>query len=228
MCKLKTKQIKKNHQFIIRLPAIAATYICVLIGCDGDELRLREDEGLSFGREEGILCAVLLHLHDVETRLVLVERLEHDHLERTHRPQSKIWYMWFKILRFLSAFLSLVIRKQQRNKQEMCGQSFRWKYLCHIIGAALVVGELEFAERHFLPHPVSSCVGRVGVHVHPVPWKERRDAVSNVLKRKAFLICCSNQFYLHFQSESKGRSNVIKGFTCAILNSCMRLIQFSK
>lgn len=53
------------------------------------------------------------------------------------------------------------------------------KYLRHIIGAALVVGELEFAERHFLPHPMSSCVGRVGVHVHPVPWKERSDTVSD-------------------------------------------------
>lgn len=132
-----------------------------------------------------------------------MERLEHDHLERRHRPQSKIWYMWFKILRFLSAFLSLVIRKQQRNKQEMCGQSFRWKYLCHIIGAALVVGELEFAERHFLPHPVSSCVGRVGVHVHPVPWKERRDAVSNVLKRKACLLSAARTSFIYTFSLSQ-------------------------
>lgn len=44
-------------------------------------------------------------------------------------------------------------------------------YLCCIIGAALVVGQLEFAERHFLSHPVSPRVRRVWVHIHPVPWK---------------------------------------------------------
>lgn len=58
------------------------THVCVLVGGDGDELGLREDEGLSFGGKEGLLGAVLLHLHDVETRLVLVQRLEDDHLGR--------------------------------------------------------------------------------------------------------------------------------------------------
>lgn len=58
------------------------THICVLVSRDSDELGLREDEGLSFGGLEGILRAVLLDLHDVETRLVLMEGLEHDHLER--------------------------------------------------------------------------------------------------------------------------------------------------
>ena len=45
----KQNKSRKNHQLIIRLRAFAATYICVLIGSDSDELRLREDEGLSFG-----------------------------------------------------------------------------------------------------------------------------------------------------------------------------------
>lgn len=51
----------------------------------------------------------------------------------------------------------------------MLSQSRKGYYLCNIIGAAFVVGELKFAERHLLSHPVSSCVGRVGVHVRPVP-----------------------------------------------------------
>lgn len=57
------------------------THICVLISSDSDELSLLEDEDLSFGGEEGIVRAVLLHLHDVKTWLVLMKRLEHDHLE---------------------------------------------------------------------------------------------------------------------------------------------------
>lgn len=65
------------------------TYICVLISGDGDELRLREDKGLSFGREEGILRTVLLHLHDVKTRLILVQRLEHYHLEERRGTVSR-------------------------------------------------------------------------------------------------------------------------------------------
>lgn len=43
------------------------------------------------------------------------------------------------------------------------------QYLCPIIVAALVVGQLEFAERHFLSHPVGAGVRRVRVQVHPVP-----------------------------------------------------------
>lgn len=63
------------------------------------------------------------------------------------------------------------------------------QYLCHVIGAALVVGELEFAERHFLSHPVSSCVGRVGVHVHPVPYRLKKHTMSiiyNLFSSKYF------------------------------------------
>lgn len=63
---------------------IVLTYICVLVSGDSDELGLGENEGLSFGREEGVLRAVLLHLHHVETGLVLVQRLEDNHLSRRH------------------------------------------------------------------------------------------------------------------------------------------------
>lgn len=63
---------------------IVATYICVLVSSDSDELGLWENEGLGFGREEGVLRAVLLHLHHVETGLVLVQRLEDNHLSRRH------------------------------------------------------------------------------------------------------------------------------------------------
>lgn len=42
-------------------------------------------------------------------------------------------------------------------------------YLRRVVGAALVVGQLELAEGHFLSHPVGSRVGGVWVHVHPVP-----------------------------------------------------------
>lgn len=38
--------------------------------------------------------------------------------------------------------------------------------LCVVVVGAFVVGQLEFAEGDFLPHPVSASVGRFGVHVH--------------------------------------------------------------
>lgn len=58
------------------------THICVLIGCHRDELRLWEDEDLGLGGQEGIVRAVLLHLHHVQTRLVFMQRLQYDHLWR--------------------------------------------------------------------------------------------------------------------------------------------------
>lgn len=48
-------------------------------------------------------------------------------------------------------------------------------YLALVVVAALVVGQLEFAERHFLSHPVSSSVRRIRVHVHPVSWKFKQN-----------------------------------------------------
>lgn len=51
------------------------TYICILVGSDGNELGLREDKHLSFRGQEGILRSILLYLHDVKTWLVFMERL---------------------------------------------------------------------------------------------------------------------------------------------------------
>lgn len=64
-----------------------------------------------------------------------------------------------------------ILEKTQKKTQVEERKQEKGQYLCHIVGAAFVVGELEFAERHFLSHPVSSSVGRVGVHVHPVPCR---------------------------------------------------------
>lgn len=52
-----------------------ATYICILVGSDGNELSLRKDKRLSFRGQEGILRSILLHFHDVKTWLVFMERL---------------------------------------------------------------------------------------------------------------------------------------------------------
>lgn len=70
---------------------VILTYICVLVSSDGNELSLWENEGLSFGREEGVLRAVLLHFHHVQTRLVLVQRLEDNHLSRRHEDTQSEW-----------------------------------------------------------------------------------------------------------------------------------------
>lgn len=68
-----------------------ATYICVLISSDSDELSLREDKGLGFGREEGVLGAVFFHLHDVQTRLVFMERLEDYHLRMVQKKKKNMY-----------------------------------------------------------------------------------------------------------------------------------------
>lgn len=97
------------------------TYICVLISSDSDELSLWEDEGLSFGWKEGILRAVLLNLHDVKTRLVFVEWLEHDHLERRHRSGQGRWHlisgkvMWFLIFRITAFIWQQTVENQTGN-----------------------------------------------------------------------------------------------------------------
>lgn len=56
------------------------THVCVLIGCDGYELGLWEDEGLGLGGEEEVLRTILLHFDDVQPWLVLMKRLQNDHL----------------------------------------------------------------------------------------------------------------------------------------------------
>lgn len=74
-----------------------------------------------------------------------MKRLEDDHLEA--KPKD----------------VTFLVSDSERWKEELR------EYLGCVVGAALVVGELEFAEGHFLSHPVSSSVWRVGVHVHPIP-----------------------------------------------------------
>lgn len=56
-------------------------YVGVLIGCDGDELRLCEGESLDTSWLAGVLCPIFVHFHHMEPRLVLVERLKNHHLE---------------------------------------------------------------------------------------------------------------------------------------------------
>ena len=53
-------------------------HLLVLVGCDGDELRLREVEAAY-----PLLLSVRRHLDHVQARLVLVQRVEHD-LEHAH------------------------------------------------------------------------------------------------------------------------------------------------
>lgn len=72
------------------------TYICILISSNSDELSLREDERLSFRREEGVLRAILLYLHDVKTRLVFMEGLENYHLEKGRCNIMVIWLLKIK------------------------------------------------------------------------------------------------------------------------------------
>ena len=56
-------------------------YVGVLIGCDGNELRLCEGESLDSSRLAGVLCPIFVHFHHMEPRLVLVERLKNHHLD---------------------------------------------------------------------------------------------------------------------------------------------------
>lgn len=56
-------------------------YVGVLIGGDGNELRLCEGESLDSSWLAGVLCPIFVHFHHMEPRLVLVERLENHHLE---------------------------------------------------------------------------------------------------------------------------------------------------
>lgn len=62
-------------------PNKKSPYVGVLIGCDGDELRLREGESLDTSWLAGVLCPIFVHFHHMEPRLVLVERLKNHHLE---------------------------------------------------------------------------------------------------------------------------------------------------
>ena len=66
-----------------------ATHVCVLIGCHGDELCLWEDEDLGLGGKEGVIGAVLLHFYYVQTGLVLVQGLQHNHLTSRSRSRAE-------------------------------------------------------------------------------------------------------------------------------------------
>lgn len=55
-------------------------HISVLVGSDGYELGLRKGEALSLYITANVLHPVLRHLHDVKPRLVLVQRLQDNHL----------------------------------------------------------------------------------------------------------------------------------------------------
>lgn len=57
-----------------------ALYIGVLVGGDGNELRLGERECLNSARLVGILRPVFVHLHHMQARLVLVKGLQNHHL----------------------------------------------------------------------------------------------------------------------------------------------------
>lgn len=60
-----------------------ALYISVLVGGDGNELRLGERECLNSARLVGVLRPVFVHLHHMQARLVLVKGLQNHHLSGT-------------------------------------------------------------------------------------------------------------------------------------------------
>lgn len=57
------------------------SYICVLVGCDSDELRFCEGESLDSSWLAGVLCPILVYFHHMEPGLVLVKGLKNHHLE---------------------------------------------------------------------------------------------------------------------------------------------------
>jgi hypothetical protein len=57
------------------MPSPEPPYIRVLVGGDSDELSLRKSERLDSAWLAGVLCAILIHFHHVQTGLVLVQGL---------------------------------------------------------------------------------------------------------------------------------------------------------
>lgn len=55
-------------------------HLRILVGGHGDELGLLEGEDVRVGSAAGCLRLPIVHLDDVQPRLVLMEGLEHDHL----------------------------------------------------------------------------------------------------------------------------------------------------
>lgn len=72
------------------------TYVSVLVGGYGDELGLWKGETLSLHviTQAHVLHPVLRHLHDEQPRLVLVQRLQDNHLQGENLPLvSKCGYV---------------------------------------------------------------------------------------------------------------------------------------
>lgn len=63
-----------------------SAYVSVLVGSDSYELGLWEVEALSLYVIANVLHPILRHLHDVQPRLVLVQRLQHNHLHKRNHP----------------------------------------------------------------------------------------------------------------------------------------------
>lgn len=57
-------------------------YISVLVGSDGYELGFWKREALSFYVTANVIHPVLRHLHDVQSGLVLMKRLQDNHLHQ--------------------------------------------------------------------------------------------------------------------------------------------------
>lgn len=68
MCGIKTRQ--------------DASYICVLVGSDSYKLGLWKVEALRLHVTANVLHPILRHLHDVQPWLVLMQRLQDNHLHK--------------------------------------------------------------------------------------------------------------------------------------------------
>lgn len=56
-------------------------YISVLVGSDGYKLGLWEGEALRLHVTADVFHPIFCHLHDVQPRLVLMQRLQDNHLD---------------------------------------------------------------------------------------------------------------------------------------------------
>lgn len=78
----------------------SVTYISVLVGCDCNELRLWKREALSLHFTVQVLHSLLRHLHNVQPWLILMQRLQHDHLQTDTGKMIKtpLHYLCLKML----------------------------------------------------------------------------------------------------------------------------------
>lgn len=61
---------------------LGSPHLGVLVGGHGNKLGFLESEDMRVGRVAGGLWLAIVDLHDVQPGLVLMEGLQHDHLER--------------------------------------------------------------------------------------------------------------------------------------------------